>query len=230
MALSSWLIIDVASAPLPNAEKYLEGTVKPRKGTKDEDKIAAQIAAKTDERLAMAALDFDLARVTGFDLRISHPKSEGFPRGNVLKGSSMESSEIQWIGEQIAGYSVVTFGGFNFDLPLLMRRARYLKVPFPTLNLDRYRSQHVDLCELLSDRNPQRRRSLDFYVKRMGWDDLMPKPLSGAEEAQVPISQRWDELAASLKRDVEAIYRLAVWCQVIEPVKVMDAVQAETGF
>jgi hypothetical protein len=64
----------------------------------------------------------------------------------------------------------------------------------------------------------------------MGWDDLMPKPLSGAEEAQVPVTGRWDELAASLKRDVEAIYRLAVWCGVIEPVKVMDAVQAEVGF
>ncbi len=226
MPLTSWLILDVSSSALPDAETYLEGTVRPRKGTKDEDKIAAQIAAKTDERLAMAALDLDLAYITGVAMRNSDGES------TVWRGilAAVEPKFISELSGMVRDCSIITYGGFNFDLPLIQRRAMYLGVKFPVLNLDRYRSPHVDLSELLSDRNPQRRRSLDFYCKRLGWDDLMPKPLSGAEEAHVPTSQRWDELALSLKRDVEAIYRLAVWCGVIEPVKVMDAVQEETGF
>jgi len=89
----------------------------------------------------------------------------------------------------------------------------------------------VDLCEILSDRNPQRRRSLDFYCKRMGWDDLNPKPLSGADEAQVHVTGRWDELEASILRDVTATCRLASWLDVIAaPVPEMSADQVEVGF
>jgi len=209
------LILDIATAPIADADNYLDGTVRAPSTYKDPEKIKAYIEEKTAERVAMAGVDVDLARITGFGWTAKGEHSI------VVELAKDEARECAILAELAAMWIdpyktvLVTFGGLNFDLPLLMRRARYLGVKFPVLSLDRYRSVHIDLCELLSDRNPQRRRSLDFYTKRMGWTDLNPKPLSGAEEAQVPVTGRWDELAASIRRDVTATYRLACWLDVI---------------
>jgi DNA polymerase elongation subunit (family B) len=100
--------------------------------------------------------------------------------------------------------------GFNsraFDWRVLMRRALYLSVKFPRINVDRYRSTHVDLFDVLSDKGTGTAHSLQFYVKRFGWTDLT-KPLEGAAEAQVYQSGDWDNLALSLRHDVLAAYRL----------------------
>jgi hypothetical protein len=107
----------------------------------------------------------------------------------------------------------ITYAGLHFDLPVLQRRALYLGVPFPKLNLDRYRTPHIDLMELLSGGDRERRRSLQFFCKRLGWTDLV-KPLSGAEEAQVFSSGRWEDLRASLAHDLEATSRLATFARV----------------
>jgi len=208
------LILDIATAPIADADNYLDGTVRAPSTYKDPEKIKAYIEEKTAERVAMAGVDLDLARVTGVGFTTDGWSGIGV---ELARDEDAERSTLAHVASLIDPYKtvIVTFGGLNFDMPLLMRRARYLNVPFPALSLDRYRSPHIDLCELLSDRNPQRRRSLDFYAKRMGWNDLNPKPLSGADEAQVPVTGRWDELAASIKRDVTATYRLACWLDVI---------------
>lgn len=224
--LTNWLILDVASAPIPDAASYVEGQVKAPANYKDADKIAEYVREKEAERVAMAATDIDLARVTGFGAVTEN--------GGTLTATLAESGETLLMRDLAAELSkrrptIVTFGGFAFDLPLLMRRARYLGVDFPSINLDRYKSPHIDLCELLSDRNPQRRRSLLFYAKRLGWTDIS-KPLSGAEEARVPETGQWDELAASLRHDVTATYRLACWLGVIQPQPEMSAAAAEVGF
>lgn len=208
--MRNWLIIDIASAPLPDAETYLEGTVRAPKTYKDPDAIAAYVAEKQAERLQMAATDIDLARITGL---VSRDED-----GDTLDLCRTEDDERRCLAAYaerlFAGPNLITFGGFNFDLPLLQRRARYLGVNFPKLNLDRFRSPHVDLCEELSDRNPQRRRSLEFYAKRLGLG--ITKTLSGAEEARVPDTGQWDELADSLNHDLTATYRLAQWLGYIE--------------
>lgn len=209
------LILDLASAPLPDAERYLEGTVKAPKNYVDPVKIADFIAEKQAERLAEAALDVDLARITALGFAVSDLRPDLIDV-RVCRQESDERLLIQDVADLVSGSTIITFGGHNFDLPLVMRRARYLGIKFPTLNLDRFKSPHIDLCELLSDRNPQRRRSLGFYVKRMGWTDLT-KILSGAEESQVPQTGRWDDLEASIRHDVTATYRLAQWCGVIAP-------------
>ncbi len=210
--MRDWLILDIATAALPDAERYLEGTVRAPGNYKDPAKIAEAIAEKTAERVRMAATDVDLARVTGIGTR-----SVIFPLSVAI--FSTQEDEYQSLRDLAAEIRrqhpvIVTFGGFSFDLPLLMRRARYLGVDFPKLDLDRYRSVHVDLCEILSDRNNDRKRSLQFYARRLGWDDLK-KPLSGAEEAQVPNSGKWTELAESIQHDVTATYRLAQWLGII---------------
>lgn len=205
------LVIDLASAPLPGAERFLEGTVRAPGNYKDPAKIAEYVAEKQAERLEMAAVDIDLARITAMGFAIGPSVIDV----RVVRDEADEQLVIADFAELLKPLpTIITFGGHNFDLPLVMRRARYLGVSFPALNLDRYRSPHVDLCELLSDRNPQRRRSLQFYAKRLAWTDLT-KILSGAEEAQVPVSGRWDDLEASIRHDVMATYRLAEWAGVI---------------
>jgi hypothetical protein len=162
----------------------------------------------------MAATDVDLARITGIAVQFAH----GEPLIETIADQDEERRALTALAEGVLAnrsVSIITFGGFNFDLPLIMRRARYLGVDFPSLNLDRFKSPHIDLCELLSDRNPQRRRSLQFYVKRIGWTDLV-KPLSGADEARVPETGRWAELVDSLRHDVTATYRVAQWCGAIK--------------
>jgi hypothetical protein len=211
--ITNWLILDIATAPIPDAALYLEGSVKPPANYKDADKIAAYVAEKEAERLAMAATDIDLARITGLGMARAD--------GDVISvlgrdGDNEPALLLDLVAALRSRPTILTYGGFNFDLPLVMRRARYLGVDFPALNLDRYKSPHLDLCDLLSDRNPQRRRSLGFYAKRLGWTDLV-KPLSGAEEAKVPQTGQWDELVASLRHDITATFRLACWLNLIQP-------------
>lgn len=213
------LILDLASAPLPDADRYLEGTVKAPSNYRDPAKIAEYVAEKQAERLSDAALDVDLARITALGFAWCDTSVYTTTASMDVRVCRQESDErllITDVADLVSGSTIITFGGHNFDLPLVMRRARYLGVKFPALNLDRFKSPHIDLCELLSDRNPQRRRSLGFYAKRMGWTDLT-KILSGHEESQVPVTGRWDDLEASIRHDVTATYRLAQWMGVIAP-------------
>lgn len=207
------LVLDLASSALPDAERYLEGTVKAPGNYKDPEKIAEFIREKQAERLAMAATDVDLARITALGFALDDANAIDV---RVCRDAADEKLLIEDVADLVNGSTIITFGGHNFDLPLVMRRARYLGVKFPKLNLDRYRSPHIDLCELLSDRDSSRKRSLGFYVKRMGWTDLT-KILSGAEEAQVPVTGRWDDLEASIRHDVTATYRLAQWAGALWP-------------
>ncbi len=208
-----YLVLDLATAALPDAERYLEGTVRAPKNYGDEA-AAKYIIEKQAERVNEAALDLDLARITALGFMLVSLTDYAIDV-RVCREEADERLLITDVANLIGtGGTIITFGGHNFDLPLVMRRAQYLGIRFPKINLDRYKSPHIDLCELLSDRNQQRRRSLQFYVKRMGWSDLT-KILSGAEEAQVPTSGRWDDLEASIRHDVTATYRLAKWCGVI---------------
>lgn len=211
----SFLVLDLATAALPDAERYLEGTVKAPGNYKDPEKIAAYIAEAQAARVANAALDIDLARITALGFAVPAYGQEPAIDVRVCRDESDEKLLIKDVASMLADRpTIITFGGHNFDLPLIQRRARYLGVWFPVINTDRFKSPHLDLCELLSERNPDRRRSLQFYVKRMGWNDLT-KILSGAEESQVVSSGRWDDLEASIRHDVQAAYRLAIWAGLI---------------
>mgnify|MGYP003578617727 CR=1 FL=1 len=215
-----FLLLDVSSAPIPDAVSYMEPVSAPV-NYRDKAKIDAYVAEKTAERMAGVALDIDLAQVTGIaGWRVGEP--EPFIYTIVDEPFSLTPKcEAGMLGDLVVDMDwgktrLITYGGFNFDLPLLMRRARYLGVDFPILNLDRYRSPHIDLCEMLSDREWKRRRPLSFYVRRLGWTDLR-KPLSGEEEARVLETGRWAELEASLHHDITALYRLTQWLGIWKP-------------
>lgn len=203
---TKYLCLDLASAPIVGADVYLEPVSAPS-NYKNPEAIAAYVKDKTAERLEYAGLDVDLARITAVGLYDDAPSVQ------LCQDEDAERAAVQQLACQLdfAGtVRLITYNGLSFDLPLLMRRARYLGVAFPKLNIDRYRSPHVDLMADLSDRDPSRRRPLGFYVRRLGWTDLV-KCLDGAEESRVPETGRWADLEASVVCDVTATYRLACW-------------------
>lgn len=203
-------ILDVSSASLPDVEHYI-GEIKPPKNYSKPESIAAYVAEEKARRISEAGLDIDLARITG----MAWQAPGGTVDVTLCRDEYAETVALTHLGKWFAeGHTAITYGGQHFDLPLIQRRARYLGVAFPWLNLDRYRSPHTDLLLDLSDRDPSRRRPLSFYVKRLGFTDLS-KPLTGEDESQVFHSGRWDDLAASLRHDVTAVHRLAVWLGVI---------------
>jgi len=207
------ILLDIATAPLPNAADFidLESVAAPA-NYKDQAKIDAYKAEKVAERLAAAALDLDLARITGIGWALGKTDSG-------IIGTFRDPDEEVAAVRAIAGilnvgeYRLVSYNGLAFDWPMLMRRARYLGVPFPVINCDRYKSPHCDLMALLTAHDASRRKSLGFYVKRLGLP--LMKPLTGAEEAQVPVTGRWDELAESLSHDVGAIKAVGTWLGVL---------------
>lgn len=204
-------VIDIATCAIDGVESFIE-TPRPRKGTKDEAKQAMQIADKLAERVEGASLDLDLCRLTAVGW-METPNSQ--PWVETCRSETDERTVLGLLATFFSGMDnqAITYFGNQFDLLVLQRRARWLGVNFPTLNTDRYRGHHIDIGEILSDRTPDRRRSLGFYIKRHHWDDLQ-KPLEGAEEAKVHETQRWDELAASVRHDVIATSRLASWLKV----------------
>ena len=224
------IIIDVASAPIEGAADYIDIAEPAVPGSyKKAESIAEWIAEERpklmqqakEKALAHAALDMDLARLTAVGIL----EAGKAPVVYLCRDENDERAAIVWVKSFQPDYNnTVPLCGYNifgFDLPLVMRRARYLGVTFPRLNLDRYRSPHSDLMLELSDRDPQRRRPLSFYAKRLGME--ITKTLSGAEEARVHETGLWDELAESVKHDLVAAGRLAEWLNIIDPKKAVAA-------
>lgn len=203
------IILDIATSSLPNAAEFIDvDSIQAPSNWKDPAKIDAYKAERLAERLDSAALDFDLARITGIAWA-------GDIAGlATCRDEDQERIVLTDMAQRLRGdYRLIGYNMLQFDAPMLMRRARYLGVPFPVINCDRYKSPHVDLLALLSDRDPSRRRSLGFYVKRLSMG--LVKPLTGAQEAQVPVTGDWAGLEASLRHDVEAIHQLAKWLEVL---------------
>lgn len=220
MKLSSRaLILDLSTAPLPNAAEFVDADSIALGNRKDPEKIAAYRAEVLADRIANAALDLDLARITGIGVLSAET---GELRIDLCQTEDDERAAIDTLALQMRDRTLISYNGKAFDWPLLMRRARYLGIrPVPYINVDRYKSSHCDLLEMLSDRDPSRRRPLGFYVRRLGWWDLS-KPLSGAEEAQVPSTGLWEALKGSLEHDVTACYRLAQWLGVVPKAEMSD--------
>ncbi len=210
--LTDYLILDFSTSGLPNAADYLD-TPKGRKGTKDEDKIAAQIAAKTQASLDGAGLDPDLCQITGYGLL----RPEGEPKIAVMGPEGRtEESLIMDILEAFEGHPNRVLIGFNsrsFDFVVLVRRCLYLGLPVPQINFDRYRGSTVDLYDRLTYNGAVKAHGLGFYSRRLGLK--ITKTLSGEEESKVPITGQWEALRESLHHDVLASQAVARWLQII---------------
>jgi hypothetical protein len=190
----------VETAPLADAADWLPEP-EPPANYKDPAKIEAWIKEAQAEQLAKAALDPDLCRVVALGLL-----AQGTDTPSVLLAVS-EAMERELLAALGSVGEAIGFGVLRFDLPILQRRAWYLDVRLPPFNLDRYRSPHIDLEDLLSVRGRYllKGKSLDFYCKRFGISDI-PALVAAGE---------WDKVAAHCRADVlktrDLARRLGVW-------------------
>jgi hypothetical protein len=172
------IIVDIETAPLVDAEQYLDppspleppdlAAITPAKNLVDPAKILADIekrqklamaeyavaqfqqAAKWQETIDSCALHPDLGRIVclGWTM-LGDPK----PRVITCKDATDERFALEqfWRDYTTAtNPQLVTYNGLSFDLPYLQRRSLYLGVRFPPLNLDRFRTPHLDLMQHLS--------------------------------------------------------------------------------
>lgn len=205
------LVLDIETFSIANADAFLEPVSAPS-NYKDEAKIAAYCAERRVELLARCALDPDLCRIVAIGLsddtgdRVSLVEDEQDEHGTLCEAwGAIQRADI-----------LIGFNLLAFDLPVLIRRSQYLGLPVPLLNLDKYRTPHVDLIERLSFNGKIKAHSLDFYCARFGI--LSDDPHDGADIDALVKAGEWDAIAAHCRSDIAKTKALAERLGYLSPV------------
>lgn len=196
------LVLDIETLASPDAADFMEPVSAPS-NYKDEAKIEAYIAERRTELLSKCALDPDLCTVAA--VGYAYDDCDEVYTANAFSEAEMLSAIWDQVRHSTA---IVGFNILAFDLPVLIRRSQYLGVPMPSLNLDRYRTPHVDLMERLSFNGKLRFRGLDFYCKRFGV--TVPDAHSGKDIDALVTAGEWGVVADHCRADVKKTYALAV--------------------
>lgn len=219
------LVFDCETYRIDNAKDFVDPVlpepVKADGRLTDPAKIAADLAKKeaaeaervkveNQKRLDACALDFYTARIVALGWAW-----EGDEVATV-RIAATEAAEVALLREfwaMVVDQStrhVMPLVGFNsraFDCPLIMTRSLLLGVPYPKLNLDRYRSPHPDVMLELCHQDVRKAHQLGWYAKRLGLpcDDAF----SGSEIAQLVESENWDAVRSHCGWDVLTTKALA---------------------
>ena len=157
--------------------------------------------------LADAGLEADLCEVVA----IGFMQAEYSTGAAVYTRADMsESALLTWLWEAVtmpSDRSILGFNTLSFDLPVLIRRSQLLGIAYPDLNLDRYRTPHVDLLQKLTFNGALAMRSLNFYAKRFGipCHDMT----TGKDIAALVAANDWATVTAHCRDDVEVTGALA---------------------
>lgn len=202
-----YVILDIETLPHPDAHQWL-APVLPAANLKDPAKIAASIEERRAERDDKLGLDPDCCTICALGY---HVVGNAEPVCEVVRTETTEGGALDRLGWELRkdpNTKIVTFYGRQFDLPVLMRRAMYLGVNFPELNLDRYRSPHIDLWDRLTYQGALRTaHSLSFYAKRMGFTTL--DKVDGGDVATLAKAGNWDAIRDHCLSDVGLTHALA---------------------
>lgn len=193
------VVLDLEAVAIPD----VEALVHPARNLKDPEKIKASIA----ERVAEAALYPWTARIVALG---RCDETDDVERVTLCNSEAAEARALRefwngiWDGQNVL--RLCTFNGRTYDLPLLMARSVLLGVPCPDLNLDRYRSPHVDLLDKLTWHGAIERRSLRWFAQRFGLDTS--DAFSGREVAQLYEDGNWEAIEAHCASDVRLTRQL----------------------
>jgi predicted PolB exonuclease-like 3'-5' exonuclease len=192
-------VIDIETFPLGNCGDFLDlSDISAPANYKDEAKITAYIAEKKAEIISKAALDLDLCRAVAVGW-VSDDENE--PTVRVADDDQREASMLRDFWDELDNRVTVGYNQVGFDLPILLRRSLYLGVHAPALNLDKYRTPHIDLQQRLSLNGTKPYRSLGWYCKRFGLD--VPEDANtGKDIGQLVTAGQWDAVAAHCRADV----------------------------
>lgn len=223
-----YIVLDIETIAHPDASQWLEPVepdpallepILPDSRLKDPAKVAAnledvarkiaarpaQIAAsileRTKERDEKLGLDPDCCRIVALGY---HVVGGADPVVELCRDEAEERSALErfWLAYKAIGNTkLVTFYGRQFDLPVLMRRSLYLGIPYPTLNIDRWKSPHIDVWDVLTFHGALRTaRGLQFYAKRLGLPML--DKVNGADVAKLVEAGDWESVSAHCLSDI----------------------------
>ena len=201
------IIVDIETAPIADAARYLDPSdIAAPANWKDPEKIAAYCVEKQAELVSKAALDLDLCRIVALGYM-----AEDDSEATVLlcKDEQMEYDALTTWWTVLDERSTIGYNSLGFDLPIIQRRSLYLGIDAPILNLDKYRSPHIDLQQWLSLNGTKTYRKLGWYAKRFGLD--VPKDdTSGKDIGAMVTAGNWNGIAAHCRADVMTTRALAV--------------------
>lgn len=209
--------IDLETVALPDAAGFLEAPRAPA-NYKDPIKIAQYIAEKQNEEAERAGLDLDLGRIVAVGIQF-----EGEEPEVLTAETSDEVLMLAWLWKCIDQRATIGYGTIDFDLPMALRRSLYLGLQTPDINLDRYRTPHIDLMLKLSFNGKFKWRSLDFYSKRF----QLPVPddsVTGADVARLVAEGNWAAVADHCESDLRKVTALAQRMGYLHTIRVPEAV------
>lgn len=198
--------VDIETAVNPKALDWLE-PVKPDARLKDPEKIKASIEDKTAERNEKLALDWDCCRIVALgwvDVGSNEPWCE------CCETEEEEKSALTYFWKTYREHEtkLVTFNGHKFDLPILRTRSIDLDVPHPKVNINRFKSPHLDVAhELTMDGARQYPHSLSFYAKKYGFTTL--DKVAGADIGKLVEQKNWEAIRQHCLSDVGLTHAVA---------------------
>jgi len=162
------IIVDIECVGLDTAADYIEPIEAPS-NYKNAEAIEKYIAEQTARAVDRCGLDPDLCRIVA----LGYGAADGGDGVAICKTEEAEAAALKAFWNIVTIPSgvrtLVSFHGFGYDLPVLMRRSQYLGVEHPVLSLDRYRSTHIDLMQRLTWNGAIKAHKLSFYASRFGW-------------------------------------------------------------
>jgi predicted PolB exonuclease-like 3'-5' exonuclease len=218
--MSKLLMVDIETVAIPGVERFLGAIEAPANYTKPEA-IAAYIEKATAKERDLAALDPDLARVVAIGFQL---EGERAPLGAIAKDEEEEARVLDrfWAYYRKASadnsFGGVKLCGFNvagFDVPVLLRRSLYLRVPAPEFRLGRFAYQHPQIVDLqdactMDGHSAFKWRSKDWWIKRMGLAGSEDAH-TGADVAALVATGQWDAVLHHAKADVTKEIQMAQW-------------------
>jgi predicted PolB exonuclease-like 3'-5' exonuclease len=162
------LIVDIEAVGIDRAADYLEPVEAPDNYKKPEaiEKYIAEATAKAIDR---CGLDPDLCRIVA----LGYGGTTCGDGVTICKNEDAEARALEYFWRTVVLQGdirpIVSFNGFGYDLPVLMRRSQYLGIAHPFISLDRYRSPHIDLMQKLTWDGRIKAHKLSFYASRFGW-------------------------------------------------------------
>ena len=207
------LIFDVETAGLPNAADYLD-PVQPDSRLVDPVKIAKSIQDKEEERLEKLGLDWNVGRIialgwtrNGTDAQVAAFKTEDEERLGITAFWAAYKNEDKH-GPRLCG-----FNSYQFDVPFLIQRSRYLGITLPPVDRRKYDNRDmVDLFQLLTFDNQQgvtsvMSRSLRSFARRFGIQ--VDDSVTGADIGALVAEGNWAAVEQHCAADVQTTYLLA---------------------
>lgn len=164
----STTLVDIECVGIDTASDYLEPIEAPS-NYKNAEAIERYIADATAKAIDRCGLDPDLCRIVA----LGHGEATGKDSVILCWDEETEAAALAAFWKRVTNAAgvvntLVSFNGFGYDLPVLMRRSQLLGVDHPVVSLDKYRSPHIDLMQVLTFRGAIKAHSLRFYSSRFG--------------------------------------------------------------